>query len=378
MKRLVSWAILLIVFSTPCFAGSWQYLFNGKNLDGWKTIGSPQWTVDNGCIAVEGTGSEMGWLVTNQKYDDFVFRARFKWSGGNSGIQIRSWMEGNKMIGYQCNLDPGRPTATGSLLEENKRGMLKATTVKAESYFKKGDWNTYEISAIGDRIRVVVNGRLMVDHRDPEGAKSGILALQMAPGQNARMQWANLRILEVKNENNWVSLFDGKTLDGWWTLGDSIWTVEDGTIHGKSDQGGFGWLVSKKEYSDFHFSTRFMMREGNSGIQFRSWVNEKEKMVHGFQADMASNSDWISGHLYDQSERGVLVKPKFDVSKIIDWDGFNTYEITAIGPQVELFINGVKTIEYSDPERKKGIFAFQIHKGNEMETFWKDIRLIQF
>lgn len=373
-------SIVAVISFVPglAMAEKWSVLFNGENLDGWKVLGSPVWTAEGGVLSVNGTGEEMGWLVADKKYGDFVFRARFKWSGGNSGIQIRSWLEEDKMIGYQCNLDPGRPTATGSLIEENKRGMLKASEIKAEAWFNKDDWNEYEISAIGDHIMIVVNGLVMVDLHDPDGAKEGLLALQMQPGEGAAMQWTDLRILEINDAKDWVSLFDGKTLTNWTPFGDAIWTVKDGALVGCSDQGNYGWLLSDKEYSDFHLSLRFKFAQGNSGIQFRSWAVESEKMVHGFQADLASGSDWISGHLYDQSEKGILVKPPFDSSKIIDWDGWNTYEITAIGPDVELFINGIKTIEHSDPTRLKGILAFQIHAGPYMETFWKDIRIIEY
>ena len=143
----------------------------------------------------------------------------------------------------------------------------------------------------------------------------------------------------------------------------------------KSEDGGYGWLVSKKKYMDFHFATRFKMAKGNSGIQFRSWA--VDNMIHGFQADLASGSDWITGHLYDQSERGIFVKTDIDFTEIIDWEGWNTYEITAIGPKVELFINGIKSLETSDPTRlRKGVFAFQIHSKTLMETGWKDVRII--
>ena len=382
MKKNRFWLFTLVLVAITAqsgFAGNWQFLFNGKNLDGWKIIGSPEWKVQDGKIVVTGSGNEMGWLVKDGNYSDFVLRARFKWTGGNSGIQIRSGLEEKKMAGYQCNLDPSRPTATGSLVEENKRGLLKAATVKAESYFKANEWNEYEITAIGDHIQIVVNGMQLMDVHDPAGAKDGIIALQMEPKEGASMEWADIRLLPVTNKKDWVSLFDGKSLDGWKTLGGAKWDVKDGAIDGISDnKKEYGWLISNKEYTNFHYSCQFKMAKGNSGIQFRSWVNEQEKIVHGWQADLASDSDWISGHLYDQSEKGILVKPPFDASKIINWNGWNTYEITAIGPTVELFINGVKTIEHTDPSRAKGVFAFQIHMGLDMETFWKDIRLIEF
>ncbi len=376
VRTLLVGLITSIVIANAGYAGIWQPLFNGENLDGWKVLGSPEWKVEDGAIKVNGVGDQMGWLLTEKSYSDFVFRARFKWSGGNSGIQVRSRVEDGKMIGYQCNLDPGRPTATGSLVEENGRGMLKATKITANKVFKKDQWNTYEITAIGDRIEIKVNGQLMISHNDPKGDKKGIIALQMVTSPESSMEWTDLRILEIPNKQDWVSMFDGKSLTGWKTLGDSIWSIADKTIKGESDKGGYGWLLSEKEYSNFHCSLQFKIASGNSGIQFRSWA--VDDMVHGFQADIDPSSDWITGHLYDQSEKGILVKPKFDSSKILDLEGWNTYEITAIGPDVELFINGIKTIEHNDPTRKKGIFAFQIHKGIEMVTYWKDIRIIEF
>ncbi len=377
MKKRSIWVMIiavLVLSPSLVSAQGWEFLFNGENLDGWKIIGDQEWKVKDGMIETKATGEEMGWLVIEKPYTDFVLKLRFKWWGGNSGIQVRSRLEGTKMIGYQANLDPGRTFATGALLDENGRGMLQENKVPAEKLFKKGQWNEYEISAIGDHLIVWVNGIKTVDLKDPEGDKSGIIALQMGPGQGGHMQWDDIRILPVPSDVQWQSLFNGKDFSGWKQVGDATWTVEDGVIHGKTKGGGYGWLVSQDEYSHFHFFTHFKMKEGNSGIQFRSW--QVDDMIHGFQADLAAGSDWINGHLYDQSEQGVLVKPKQDFSKIIDWDGWNTYEITAIGPKVELFINGIKSIEHHDPERQKGVFAFQIHKGNEMDTYWKNIRIL--
>lgn len=378
--RIVLWTLCFsMALLDASFAGNWKFLFNGENLNGWKVVGSPEWKVVDGVIQVKGTGDKMGWLIADKPYSNFIFRARFKWSGGNSGIQIRSRLDGEKIVGYQCNLDPGRPFATGSLIDENARGMLRESEISAEELFKKGEWNEYEISALGDHIVIQVNGFKTVDLRDPKGDKEGILALQMDPASGAAMEWTDLRILSIPAEHDWTSLFNGKDLSGWKPLGDADWTVTDGAIYGKYINKQYGWLLSEKEYKDFHMSLRFKMPTGNSGIQFRSWAVESEKMVHGFQADLASDSDWISGHLYDQSEKGITAKPSFDTSKIIDFNGWNTYEITAIGPTVELFVNGIKTIEHSDPDRNiPGIFAFQIHSGIEMETWWKDIRLIEF
>ena len=173
----------------------------------------------------------------------------------------------------------------------------------------------------------------------------------------------------------WVPLFNGTDLSGWKVAGDPQWSVHDGVIQVQGTGKEMGWLIAASPYRNFVFRARFKWTGGNSGIQFRSWPIEN--MVHGFQADLDACSDWINGHLYDQSECGVLVKPSQDFSRLIDWNGWNRYEITAIGPKVELFVNGVKSVEFADPTRdKKGIFAFQIHQGFKMDTFWKDTRII--
>jgi len=377
-RKYILILLLSLVCAFPAVSGAvgWEYLFNGENLDGWKIVGDQEWKVENGAIAAKAVGSEIGWLTTEKSFSDFILKLRFQWHGGDSGIQVRSHIDGGKMFGYQANLDFGRPRATGTILDENGRGVLQESILTADRLLKKDQWNEYEISAIGDRIIVYVNGIKTAEVSDPAGDKSGIVALQMAPGQGGSMVWDDIRILELPKGADWKSLFNGRDLSQWMIVGDAWWTVEDGYVHGASKNGGYGWLMSRQEYSDFHFSTRFKFASGNSGIQFRSW--RVDNMIHGFQADLASDSDWINGHLYDQSEKEVLVKPDQDFSKIIDWKGWNTYEITAIGPKVELFINGVKSIEHNDSTRLKGIFAFQIHAGIVMDAWWDDIRIIPF
>ncbi|MFH1743177.1 MAG: DUF1080 domain-containing protein [bacterium] len=379
-RRLGVLAIFALIVS-PAFGAEagWEYLFNGQNLDGWKTVGVQDWSVEDGNIVAKARSEENGWLVTQREFGDFILRFRFKWSGGDSGTQFRSHFEGDEMAGYQANLDAGRQFATGSLLELMGRKLVRESEYPAECLVTRDKWTEYEISAIGNHIQIRVNGLKTLDMVDKKGPKRGFIALQMCSPDEARIEWTDVRVLEIPSGANWQSLFNGDDLTGWRPLGDAKWSVIDGAIVGKSESKdvGYGWLVSENEYADFYFSTRFYMPKGNSGIQFRSW--QVENMINGFQADLASDSDWISGHLYDQGERGVFVKTEKDFTNLINWDGWNTYEITAIGPKVQLFINGIQSIECVDPTRtKKGVFAFQMHAGIAMQTTWKDIRLISF
>lgn len=372
---------IFTIFSSQSYSQTlWQPLFNGENLDGWRTEGSQNWSVENGAVVARSSGDEMGWLIAENPHSNFVLRFRFKWSGGNSGIQVRSEMRDGKMFGVQANLDISRPNATGSVLEENGRGMLGESAINAETYFKKEEWNTYEIMVSGNRVHnritTYVNGYKCADVTERNGLKNGFIALQMAPGEGGYVEFSDIRLLPLPDGADWEELYEPGEFVGWKPHADSTWEAQDDAYYGKSKDGGYGWLVSEKEYKDFYFVAEFKVPSGNSGIQFRSWV--VDDMVHGFQADIDSRSDWINGHLYDQSERGILVKPDQDFSKIIDWNGWNTYEITAIGPKLELHINGVKSIEFEDPTRDKaGVFAFQIHSGLEMETWWRNMRIIE-
>jgi hypothetical protein len=79
--------------------------------------------------------------------------------------------------GYQADIGPGW---WGKLYEEHGRGLL--VDVSAEEHLRRGDWNDYEILAIGGRLRLRLNGVTCVDLEDPQGARSGILALQLHSG----------------------------------------------------------------------------------------------------------------------------------------------------------------------------------------------------
>jgi hypothetical protein len=69
-------------------------LFNGKDLTGWHVMGTPAWKVEDGVLVCTGEGG--GWLRSDKQYENFVLRLEFRISkGGNSGIFIRSALEGN-------------------------------------------------------------------------------------------------------------------------------------------------------------------------------------------------------------------------------------------------------------------------------------------
>jgi len=139
----------------------WIQLFNGKNLDGWTQVGvEANWRVEDGAIVADKkTGKGSSHLVTKNSYKDHQIYAEF-WSSpdANSGIFVRC---NPKQIGaktcYEVNIYDTRPDpsyGTGSVVyfaEVNP--MQKAG----------GKWNTFEITAKGRNIVVVLNGKQTVN-----------------------------------------------------------------------------------------------------------------------------------------------------------------------------------------------------------------------
>jgi 3-keto-disaccharide hydrolase len=180
-----------------------------------------------------------------------------------------------------------------------------------------------------------------------------------------------------------VPIFDGKSFEGW--EGDlKIFRIEDGAIVGGSLKDKIArneFLCTTKTYGDFELRLKFKLLGGenaNAGVQFRTRRIPNDHEVIGYQADMGQG--WW-GALYDESRRKkVLVGPDQakmkDVVKVGDW---NDYVVRAEGKHIQLWINGVRTVDYTeeDPQvEATGVIAVQIHGGPPSEAWYKDITLL--
>jgi hypothetical protein len=173
-------------------------------------------------------------------------------------------------------------------------------------------------------------------------------------------------------------LFNGKDLTGWVTPEDkSLFTVENGEIVGRTSDKPLKkneFLVTDKPYGDFVLKAKVKIRNGNSGIQFRS-ERKPDGVVLGPQADVADDQ-W--GLLYEERRRGILQRyPLEEAKKLLKPDGWNEFVITAKGSHVSIDLNGTQIIERDDPKfEKEGIIALQIHVWKEpMEVRFKDIEI---
>ena len=182
------------------------------------------------------------------------------------------------------------------------------------------------------------------------------------------------------DQDGFTSLFDGKSLDGW--EGNlQYWKSRDGLIVGESPGINHNeFLCTKATFGDFELRVNFRIvgdDTKNSGIQFRSKRVPNDTEVSGYQADIGQNY-W--GSLYDESRRNkVLVQaPEGDLARVVKRDDWNSYVIRCEGPHITLWLNGLKTVDYMEPDDtipRSGLIGLQIHGGNKLEAQFKDIRI---
>ena len=199
------------------------------------------------------------------------------------------------------------------------------------------------------------------------------------------------------------SLFDGKSLEGWKAKDMSYWSVQDGAITAESTaehpcrsnqflvwQGG--------EVSDFELRLKFRVRGNgcNSGVQFRSKINEQGLAI-GYQADIYQSGAYLGGVCDELHQRkGPELLTSNGKRTIIDesgkrtatdlgqsakmkpYDEWNEYHIIARGQHIILSINGVKCSELIDQEEGHfdlaGILGLQLRAGDPMRVQFKDIQ----
>jgi putative membrane-bound dehydrogenase-like protein len=155
--------------------------FDGISLRGWSG-NTACWSVEEGELVGRTDGlARNEFLLSDLVLSDFRLSIEVLLTDdqGNSGIQFRSVPHGSDgdVAGYQADIGPGW---WGKLYEEHGRGVLSDRS--GEPFVKKGEWNHYEIEAVGPRVRTWLNGQPCVDLEDGRGAKSGRIALQIHSG----------------------------------------------------------------------------------------------------------------------------------------------------------------------------------------------------
>ncbi|MBC7949382.1 MAG: DUF1080 domain-containing protein [Chitinophagaceae bacterium] len=186
----------LFFLSAAILPPRFKKVFNGKDLSGWTVHGTEKWYVENGELVCEsGPDKQYGYLSTNKSYDDFIVELQFKLeANGNSGVFIRSSIEGTKINGWQVEVaPPGRHT--GGIYESYGRGWLIKPTVEGEQLIKADEWNSMRIRVVGDEVTTWLNDQQVVHLKDEKiGKGKGFIALQIHDGGGIKVRWRDIRV----------------------------------------------------------------------------------------------------------------------------------------------------------------------------------------
>ena len=431
MKYLNRVCLLLVVVA--CLAQSAVYveealnqppegfvaLFNGKDLTGWKgLLSSPydnpikraklspealateqakadmsmleHWTVKDGVLEFDGKGFSLAAL---RDYEDFELLVDWKIVNprGDSGIylrgtpQVQIWDAGQRKIGsgglYNNKKNPSKP----AMIADNPIGQ----------------WNTFRIKMVGERVTIHLNGKLIVNKvvlenywdRSRPIFPSGQIELQC---HGDPIHFRNIYIREIPRDEGprglteeekaegYICLFNGKDLTGWIGNTDG-YVAEDGRIICKKG----GNVYIKDEYSDFIFRFEFKLTPGaNNGLGIRTPLNVNaayEGMELQILDDTADQYKNLQPYQYHGSIYGVVPVIRGCQKPVGQW---NYQEVMAKGGQIRVTLNGglvvdadiSKITETTDKRphpglhREKGYIGFLGH-GSQLE--FRNIRIKQ-
>ena len=344
-------------------------LFNGKDLTGWKgLLAGPydnpikraalspdeldqhqakadasmreHWTVRDGVLKFDGGGFS---LATLRNYEDFEMLVDWKvlHPRGDSGIYLR----GSPQVQIW---DPGQWKIGSGGLYNNKKNPSKPTKIADHDI---GEWNTFFIRMVGEKVTVYLNGELVVDNVTLENYWDR--SQPIFPSEQIELQchgdpidFRNIFIRELPRKevtpaptsaeaaDGFVSLFNGKDLSGWIGPG---YEARDGKI--VCNDGGS--LFTEQEFDDFLLRFEFKLSAGaNNGLGIRAPL-QGDAAYQGMELQILDNTSERYANLkpyqYHGSIYGVVPALRGCLRPIGQW---NTQEVRAEGGRIRVTLNG--------------------------------------
>ncbi len=190
--------------------------------------------------------------------------------------------------------------------------------------------------------------------------------------------------VSVRGAGESVSLFDGRTLNGWEGDAPKTWRVADGVILGGSLETKVPrneFLATTRQYTNFvlRLKVKLTGTEGfvNSGVQIRSQRVPNDAEMIGYQADIGEG--WW-GAIYDESRRNtIMAKPdEATIKRVLKPNDWNDYEVRAEGRRIVVKLNGTTTVDFTEADEKIpqfGRIGLQVHGGGKTEVRFKDLTI---
>lgn len=353
-------------------------IFNGKDLTGWKgLVGNPltrakmsakelekaqkeadakakeSWVVENGELLFTGKGDN---LCSNKKYEDFEMLVDWKLYPGpepDAGIYLRGTPQ--VQIWDTARVKVGAQVGSGGLYN-NKKNPSKPLKVADE---KLGEWNTFRIKMIGDRVTVWLNGELVTNNvilenywdRNQTIFPSEQIELQ---AHGSKVAYRDILIREIprpepfklskqEEKEGYKILFDGTNMHEW-TGNTNDYIIEDGVMAvypNKQFKGSTRNLYTKKEYDNFVFRFEFQLTPGaNNGLGIRTPM-EGDAAYVGMELQILDNDAPIYEKLqiyqYHGSVYGVIPAKRGFLKPVGEW---NYQEVIANGDNIKITLNG--------------------------------------
>lgn len=193
---------------SPACAADPTQLFDGKTFAGWNGDTKDTWRIENGEIVAgspDKAAQRNEFLATDREFENFELKLEYRMdctAGCNAGVQFRSQRVPNhhEVSGYQADIAPG---ITAGLYDESRRRRMLALPPKEQQdkalALAMDGWNQYAIRAEGRRIRLSINGVLLLDYTEEDRSipLKGMIALQIHGGLKGTIRYRNLRITEL-------------------------------------------------------------------------------------------------------------------------------------------------------------------------------------
>lgn len=197
--------------------------------------------------------------------------------------------------------------------------------------------------------------------------------------------WLTVAPFVSAGEQGWVSLFNGKDLEGWQQInGLAKYEAVDGTIVGTTAPNSpNSFLCTKKHYDDFELEFDVKVdKELNSGVQIRSNSSKEyhNGRVHGYQVEIAVGG--FSGGIYDEARRNKFLNadPSGDkFRRLLKENDWNHYRVVCQGDHLQTWVNGVQVTDLHDGMTKSGFLGLQVHgvgkRTDPLKVQWRNLRL---
>lgn len=339
--------------------GGHASLFDGSTLEGWtQRNGTATYRVEDGCIVGRTSeGSPNSFLCSDRLYGDFdlLFEVRVD-DRLNSGVQIRSQSVGDTLDGTVNG--PQIEIATGGdagyVYGESAGGWMTPDSERPlHGFFRKGEWNSYRVRALGAVIQVWLNGHLVSDLTHEERFVShpkGFIGLQVhsiGAGEGPyEVRWRNLKLMDL---SGFVPLYNGRDLEGWETEGN--WLPQpDGTLRIQPREGERGWeryasyLWTQRQYSDFVLALEYCYPAGgNSGVHFRAG-DRADPVRQGIEVQIL-DSYGHEGEMTHHDHGGVIATQGASKNMSLAPGEWNQMVVSCVGNHLQVELNGEPVVD---------------------------------